>query len=46
MSVTQMLKLHLSFAKVSVTVVAGADSFSSALLWMLLRNFTASFQNV
>ena len=33
MSVAQMLKLHLSFVKVSVAVVAGAEQLlSSALL--------------
>ena len=33
MSVAQMLKLHLSFVKVSVVVVAGADDR------ILLQNF-------
>ena len=46
MSVAQVLKLHLSFMKVSVAVVAGAGwSHSSALRWMLLRSFTVFFSN-
>ena len=36
------VEMHLSFVKVSVAVVAGADH----LLHLLLRSFTASFLNV
>ena len=36
MSVAQMLKLHLSYIKVSVAVVAGADDFVSKCLKVFL----------